>query len=83
MKKLVVFALVAVLSLGVFTACTRPDTGEEPTTKETTTVSTTTKPTTAATTTVPTTMAPTAPSDTLDSTGPSQQPKMPKLPRMR
>lgn len=78
MKKLIVFALAAVMSLGLFTACTRPDTGDEPTTT-TTQSSTTTKATTTATTQATTTAMPTLPTDTLDSTGPSESGKMPKM----
>ena len=86
MKKLIVFALAAVLSLGVFTACTRPDTGDEPTTTATTTQSATTTKATTTASTAATTAAPTLPDDTLDSTGPSVEgklPKMPPFPRMR
>lgn len=77
MKKLVIFALVAVLSMGALTACRRPDTGDDPTTKGTTTKSTTAP--TTATTQATTTAMPTLPTDTLDSTGPSESAKMPGM----
>lgn len=84
MKKLIVIALAAVMSLGLFTACTRPDTGDEPTTTAFTThSSTTTKATTVATTKATTTAMPTLPTDTLDSTGPSATGKIPGMDRMR
>ena len=86
MKKMATFALAALMALGMFTACSGMNSGNDSTTTaSTTTASTTTKATTTATTattTVVTTAMPTLPDDTLDSTGPSEQAKMPKMPRM-
>lgn len=77
MKKLIAFALVAVMAVGVLVACRAPeDTGASSTTTTATTVATTTSTTapTSAATTVPTT-------GTLDSTATTGGAKM--MPRMR
>lgn len=81
MKKLITFVLVAVVALGVFTACRAPQ--EENSTSSTTATTTTTTATTTGTT-APTTAPTVKPTDgTLDSTGPSESGKMPQMPRMR
>lgn len=82
MKKMMTFALAAFMALGMFTACSGSGTDTTTTTASTTTASTTTKATTTATTaatTVVTTTMPSLPNDTLDSTGPSEKPKMPMM----
>lgn len=77
MKKLLVFALVVILALGVFTACRRPDTGNKPTTGTTKNPTSTTASTSHSTVTI----IPSMPDkdDTLNSTGPSEQPKLPGM----